>query len=560
MVCITKLIQAQEYFTVPLYKVVVHLNKDASLDIDETIHVHFTEQRHGIYRSIPYRYTIEQLPAGTEKAHRQMESGGYAKVIVENIKVDGWNYEVTKDDAYKYIRMGSENTLVDGDQQYVIHYRMLNAINFFKDHSELYYNIIGDLWNTTIDSVNFTVQLYDALPGTPDYFVATGQTGSKENNTHSSWTDNKTFTGSTTAKLPPYNGVTVGIVLPKDFITEQNYNLLGIKWMLLPIAVFFSMFSIWKRWGKDDKPTIQTEFYPPAGVSPSVCGYIIDDRLNRRDLTALVPYWGAHGYLQVKETETDSLWGLIKNTDYIFIKLKDLPEEAETFEKLMFYGIFYSGDQVTLSGLKDVLYKSMDSAINELQTKVTREQYYVKGSVANVVISIFIGIACLVYGGGIIIGKWEGYLLTGIAWVLSGIIIGLFGWFMRKKTEKGTELLQKLLGFKEFLKSVEKDRLREFLKQDKNYFDKILPFAIVFGIADTWQDKLEGLDIPPPKWYSGNYTGFNTAMFMSSLNSSLNQMSDTFYSSPKSSGSSGGSFGGGGFSGGGFGGGGGGSW
>ena len=37
-----------------------------------------------------------------------------------------------------------------------------------------------------------------------------------------------------------------------------------------------------------------------------------------------------------------------------------------------------------------------------------------------------------------------------------------------KKTEKGTLLLQKLLGFKEFLKSVEKDRLKEFLKQDEN--------------------------------------------------------------------------------------------
>ena len=47
-------------------------------------------------------------------------------------------------------------------------------------------------------------------------------------------------------------------------------------------------------------------------------------------------------------------------------------------------------------------------------------------------------------------------------------------------------------------------------------------------------------------------------MFMNSLDRSMNAMTDTFYSSPRSSGSSGGSFsGGGGFSGGGFGGGGG---
>ena len=90
-----------------------------------------------------------------------------------------------------------------------------------------------------------------------------------------------------------------------------------------------------------------------------------------------------------------------------------------------------------------------------------------------------------------------------------------------------------------------------------------MPYAIVFDMADKWKDKLKGLDIPPPTWYSGVYAGnnFNTLMFMNSLDRSMNAMTNTFYSSPRSSGSSGGSFsGGGGFSGGGFGGGGGSSW
>ncbi len=34
---------------------------------------------------------------------------------------------------------------------------------------------------------------------------------------------------------------------------------------------------------------------------------------------------------------------------------------------------------------------------------------------------------------------------------------------------------QKLLGFKEFIKSVEKDRLQEFLKEDQNYLIKYFP-------------------------------------------------------------------------------------
>ncbi|MBK7885682.1 MAG: hypothetical protein IPJ81_19260 [Chitinophagaceae bacterium] len=64
-----------------------------------------------------------------------------------------------------------------------------------------------------------------------------------------------------------------------------------------------------------------------------MAGYIIDDKLHRRDLTALIPYWGAAGYLQVKELETSALFGIIKSKDYEFTKLKELPENAMAFEK-----------------------------------------------------------------------------------------------------------------------------------------------------------------------------------------------------------------------------------
>jgi hypothetical protein len=103
-------------------------------------------------------------------------------------------------------------------------------------------------------------------------------------------------------------------------------------------------------------------FILPKIVSPSISGYVIDDTLNRRDLTALVPYWGAGGYLQIKETEKSSLLGLLKNKEYTFIKLKELPPTAKDFEQTLFNGIFATGNNVKLSSLKNVLYKSMSTA------------------------------------------------------------------------------------------------------------------------------------------------------------------------------------------------------
>jgi uncharacterized membrane protein len=205
----------------------------------------------------------------------------------------------------------------------------------------------------------------------------------------------------------------------------------------------------------------------------------------------------------------------------------------------------------------------MNKAKKELEEEIDKDDFYVKNSRGFKAFFALIGVMVFVFGIIKITSDWQEKLWMGIALMASGIIIFVFGLLMTKKSKKGTELYQKLLGFKEFIKSVEKDRLQEFLKQDPNYFDKVLPYAIVFDMADKWKDKLAGLDIPPPTWYSGVYAGnnFNTLMFMNSLDRSMNAMTNSFYSSPHSSGSSGGSFsGGGGFSGGGFGGGGGSSW
>lgn len=552
-------INAQEFFTIKKYDVSIDVNKDASLDIEESIFVNFISERHGIFRFIPYVYQLQSVPSGTEKADRQLTIGNSTRIIIENLRVvNGWDYSVSSEGSYKVIKIGSADKYVNGDQLYVIRYRVLNAINFFKNSSELYFNVIGDKWNTTIDSVNFSVHLYEPLPSIPDHFVATGYFGSQENSTTSSWTNNQVFSGSTTRQLGQNQGLSLGIRFPDGYLIEQDYTFRGIYWMLLPVVVLILTFLVWKRWGQDEDVTIKAEYYPPPNISPSVSGYIIDDRLNRRDLTALVPYWGAGGYLRVEEIEDSALFGLIKNKKYKFIRLKDLPPEAMNFERTMFYGIFASGDQVMLDDLKDVLYVSMNRAKKQLEAEVDKSEYYVKGSRGLGIFLIVISVALAFFGFMSADNVFENSIWKSIALFSSGLIVFIFGLFMAKKTKKGTLLYQQLAGFREFVRSVEQDRLREFLKQDEHYFDKILPYAIVFNVADEWKDKLAGLDIPPPTWYHGNYNTFNTANFMSSLDRSMNAMSSTFYSSPKSSG--GGSFGGGGSSGGGFGGGGGGSW
>lgn len=550
---------AQKY-TIKQYDVEVQVTKDASLIVKEVIKVQYQIPQHGITRFIPYQYEVGKLPPSDERATMDLTSNGIRKTIIEDISVDNEDYSVSTERDYFVIRIGKKNEMVEGEKTYTIHYTVLNAINFFEDKSELYWNLIGDKVTSTIKKVNFKITLPDSSSKGFQSFVSTGVFGSKENYTNSKWSDNnRIFSGSTTEILGPREGVTIGIVFPKGYLNKPNYFYRNIQWLILPLLVFVIMFFIWYKYGKDDKVTVMTEYYPPKGISPSICGYVIDDTLDKQDLTALIPYWGASGYLKIREIEQSSSWDLGSGKEYEFTKIKELPDDAMDFEKTLFNGIFMYGDVVMLSSLKNVLYTSMNKAKEQLEAEVDRREYYQKNSRGMAAVFALIGLVVAGIGVYKLITQWGFGIWIPVSILASGIITLIFGSLMAKKTEKGNELYRKLAGFKEFIKSVEQDKLKMFLKEDPSYFDKVLPYAIVFNVINNWQDKLKGLDVPPPDWYSGNYSMFTTFVFLTSLNQGLNSMTDSFYSTPKSSAGSGGSWSsgdGGGFSGGGFGGGG----
>jgi len=132
---------------------------------------------------------------------------------------------------------------------------------------------------------------------------------------------------------------------------------------------------------------------------------------------------------------------------------------------------------------------------------------------------------------------------------------------MPKRTYKGREVLTDILGFKEFLIRVEKERLKRMLEQNPTIFFDFLSYAIALGVVNQWAQRFSGLEIEQPGWYSAY--GLHGPIMASHITGSIGDSIGAFsaVTSPprgSSSGFSGG--GGGGFSGGGGGGGGGGGW
>lgn len=205
------------------------------------------------------------------------------------------------------------------------------------------------------------------------------------------------------------------------------------------------------------------------------------------------------------------------------------------------------------------------SAIGYMRLTKTHDRKYniTKKSAAGLRIA---GIVCLMIPYSLVlftVGVHYDRMILSAAAIASSLIVYIFTKFMYKRTAESVRLLGMLLGFKEFIRLAELDRLKRLVDEDPSYFYSILPYAYVFGLSDKWAKKFEAIAVPAPDWYrgGGTTTAFNTWAFMGAFNSCTNALSNNIVIPASTGGGGGASFGGGGgFSGGGFGGGGGGAW
>lgn len=357
-------------------------------------------------------------------------------------------------------------------------------------------------------------------------------------------------------------------------------------------------------------------------LSPAEAGILIDNTCSAEDITSLIFFWASKGCLDIEDVGGDTKFIYKKPLDelapeyekHLFKKLFALAEDdEETGEKY-----------VMLSYLTNSFYKHINAAQLAVSKKYGSKLYEKSyGTIALVfaalaalmaTVFVFIGyfgisaygwlsglgafaffpaIAAFLIGtylkrnhfkmrAGSRIGFFVCYiLLTAVMATLLTIALpsdvlslsqklplGIFGAltvviapFLSRRTEFYNEKLGELIGFKDFLRMAEKDKLEMLLKDDPQYYYNILPYANVLGVSKIWQDKFEGLTVEPPSYYRMNAGDvFMIAYFNRIYNSTNNRCRQVMSSRPSSSGSSGGGGfsggSGGGFSGGGFGGGG----
>jgi uncharacterized membrane protein YgcG len=315
---------------------------------------------------------------------------------------------------------------------------------------------------------------------------------------------------------------------------------------------------------KSEIGTIAPQYEPPKNASVAVSATII----HKPNLvfSAQIIDFAVRKYIKIYETQEKSTF---KSANYDLEIVNDIstlrPEEQEILKD-----IFVNpqvGSRISMSSLKSNSSLSMSLMNSEKNLKKELSTVYglkAKDPSRSKLFKV-IGIISLILA-----------ILTLSPWLL---IIAITSFVissnMKPLTDSGLELVRYLKGLEMYVGIAEEERIKVLQSvqgadkvsasidtNDKRQlvvlYEKVLPYAILFGQDKSWNKQLgvyyESIN-QSPNWYVGNNGVFNAVVFADAMSNFSNATSYVGASSSSSGGS-----GGGGFSGGGGGGGGGGGW
>ncbi len=551
------------------FDVTAKIQEDATVDISEKIQYDFgLAEKHGILRNIPYKYksSIGNHNLRLNNFSVTDENGTKLKYSKSTVGVD------------VVIKIGDKDKIVTGVKTYVINYKVKNAINFFENDDEFYWNVTGNDWEVNRDIASANI----FLPGQIDLekieFSCYAGPAGDDTPCENKKSGNPVYFSQN--DLAPWNGLTIAISFPKGIVHEPTSwekklsFLLGNIVVILPFLVLAILLYLWNKYGKDPsgQGTIITQFEAPDNLSPLEVGMIIDERGDNKDISAEIVSLAVRGYLKIGAVEEE---GLIKRKpSFEFTQLKPSKDLKSEHEKTIMTALFgkdqenVKPEKVALIGIQYTS-KTFDEirgvdglVIGELIRKgyFRSNPSFVRG------MYILTGVL-IIFFGFFSIGLFLTPALAAMSFFISGLIPIIFSKWMPVRTKKGVLAREHILGLENYLQVAEADRIRFHNAPEKSpqIFEKLLPFAMVLGVEKAWAKQFENIYTTSPDWYEGSkLSNFSTLAlinnfgdFRSSLKSTVN--ANTSSSSGSASyGGSGSS--GGGFSGGGFGGGGGKSW
>lgn len=365
---------AYEDYTITDYDIDIVVNENNTLDITENITANFRIAKHGIFRKIPLSNTVTRLD-GTSSSNRAR---------VTNLSVDN-KYTTSRADGYLEIKIGDADKTITGKKSYVVKYTYDLGKDPLDDYDELYFNLIGAEWDTTISNITFNITMPKEFDNTLLGF-SSGKVGSTDNENILYYTYDNKIVGSYKGTLPAYSALTVRCELPEGYFVGAGHQITSKDYLILALPVVFLIISVllWYVYGRDERVVETVEFYPPEGLNSLDLGFTYKGRADNKDVTSLLVYLANKGYIKITETEEKTLLTISKG--FKITKLKEYDGENE-HEKSFLEGLFKcqstkskneDPSMVSSFDLTNSFYKTMNSIISKVNNSKNRNKIFDK--------------------------------------------------------------------------------------------------------------------------------------------------------------------------------------
>ncbi len=335
--------------------------------------------------------------------------------------------------------------------------------------------------------------------------------------------------------------------------------------VILSPVLAYAAYSLYRRKGRDhDAPkTIIPKYTPPENAKPYLLGSLADEKVDNRDITGSIIDLAYSGFLKIKEIKKGKNYELTRTN-------KEKETELDVHEANLMDALFGSKDIVETS---DFTYTGFVTKLNTLKKAVEIEMvtrgYFTRLPSTTRGIYLGIGIVGIVAGVGSLI--FLSMVITGLIGELSiftpGMALTIFSFIvlvasshMPSKTSAGSKVYADILGFKMYLQTAERFRLKDLTPDE---FERYLSYAITLQVEKDWAKSFKDIYNKQPDWYQGS-SPLTNAYLLSSFSRSFSSATESKINSLSSSSGKGGGWSGGGsfggFSGGGGGGGSSGGW
>jgi len=591
------------------FKSNITVNQDTSLTVKETIIVNFLVPKHGIFRLIPIVYSdgIKTIRAK------------FTLLSVTDNNNKPYPYTTERYFQSIKIKIGDPQRTIKGLHTYVIKYKISDVLRRYQEYDEVYWNVVGSEWDTTIKQAS--AEIYSPFAPIEKTKCFAGPRGTRSQNCQAEAKNNSSAIFRSSIPLGYKKDFTIVVALNQNnqlqfpSLSERIAKLIWDNWAyLLAFLPLIIMGSVWYKRGRDlqfvanqifyrpknqksklvpllSRPHLPSVYAPIQGLTPAEVGTIIDERVDLQDVIAEIIELARLGHFEIRKIEEKKLFR--KKTDYFFIKKLKGGQKLKEHQKYLLEKLFnhplkvseikkiasnLSGKQKTilmnkgaataivrLSDLRTKFYQYLDPFKEKLYQGLIKQKIF-EGNPERIRRKwwmIFIVLESICLFTTFSFAKQTGTLLP----LLVNLITLLPAYFLTRKMPRrlpwGYSLYRQIVGLHWYL---QKGKWREEIAEKHLFLEEILPLAICLGVVKKLARQMAILGLPPPTYLQG----FDNQHFYHEINLFSQKSAGAFLAVPSGqwsgkstwSGSSGFSSrsSGGGSAGGGFGGGGGGSW